>query len=235
MPPLRAIARRGEAVIDLKRICHAFSITGMADTTVRASCWSVTINNPTEDDRKRLGEPPDWVKEVHYQDEVGQEGTLHIQGCLVTAQCRFSKIKSYLPRAHIEVARSKEALLKYVKKTDTAVEGTQKIVEGSYVTMHKALMMIAEKHRDDFGIWFMESDRSDRDVEEWKRKEFWQIVNEILVDRPEIVSILTDARLERAWLKTRGVWITLLDRQDRQTELEDEDIPVVRKKPRINL
>lgn len=201
----------------------------MADTTARASCWSITINNPTEDDRHRLAEPPDWVKEVHFQDEIGEEGTLHIQGCLVTAQCRFSKVKAYMPRAHIEVARSKQALLKYVKKTDTAVEGTQQVVEGSYVSMNKALMMIAGKAQN-LTEWFLAADRSMKDVEEWKHREFWTAVNEILLDRPEIVSILTDARLERAWVKTRGVWITLLDRQDRQTEKDDQDIPLVIKK-----
>lgn len=89
----------------------------------RASCWSITINNPTEDDlvawRSLSG--LHWVREVTGQMEQGENGTPHLQGCLKTAQVRFAQVKKALPRAHIEVARNVQALQSYVVKEDTRI------------------------------------------------------------------------------------------------------------------
>ena len=84
----------------------------------RGTCWSITINNPTEEDLK-FQFPPGWKMEG--QIELGNEGTQHYQGMLKTPQVRFSAIKKYIPRAHIEKARSAAALEAYVHKTDTRV------------------------------------------------------------------------------------------------------------------
>lgn len=94
--------------------------------SVSGTVWSITINNPSEEDRRLLKECPGWVKETVYQDEVGTEGTLHIQGMIKAKYTiKFNAIKQWLPRAHIEKARNAQALMNYVKKTETAVEGTQ--------------------------------------------------------------------------------------------------------------
>lgn len=88
--------------------------------------WSITINNPSEDDRTALKTWPSFVKETVYQDEVGENGTLHIQGmvkCKYTV--KFQSIKKWLERAHIEKARNSEALKNYVMKAETAIPGTQ--------------------------------------------------------------------------------------------------------------
>jgi len=84
----------------------------------RGCCWSITINNPTDDDTKC--DMPGWSLEGQY--EVGAEGTRHFQGILKTGkQVRFSAVKRVFPRAHIEVARNKKALEAYVKKEETRV------------------------------------------------------------------------------------------------------------------
>lgn len=93
-------------------------------TTVRASYWLVTMNNPTDSDRALLKSPEDYVKQMWYQDEIGEEGTLHIQLCINTTQVRFSQIKDWLPRAHIEAARNSQACKNYCKKSATSVPGT---------------------------------------------------------------------------------------------------------------
>lgn len=183
----------------------------------RASWWSITLNNPTDEDRNRIQNPPSWVKAIHFQEEVGAEGTPHIQGALNTAQVRFSQVKGWLSRAHIEIARNKEALLKYVKKTETAIAGTQRVIQGDYLTMDKALLSVAS-YKWNLTEWLMEGDRTEREVVEWKRKEFWNAVNSILLEKPGIVGLLTNPQIERAWIHTRETWIQLLDRQDRQTE-----------------
>lgn len=89
--------------------------------TERASCWSITINNPTSDDEQALKRLRDevWFMGFQSQLEQGENGTPHIQGMLKTTQQRFSTIKKALPRAHIEVARNVKALAQYVQKSDT--------------------------------------------------------------------------------------------------------------------
>lgn len=91
------------------------------DSAKKSCYWSITINNPTDDDFIRWeglkGEK--WVKKVMGQLEKGENGTPHIQGMLNTDSVRFSQIKRALPRAHIEVAKKPAALANYVQKEDT--------------------------------------------------------------------------------------------------------------------
>lgn len=86
--------------------------------SVRASCWSITINNPTDQETTCL--VPGWKLEGQF--EVGKEGTRHFQGMLITPQVRFTQVKRNFPRAHIEVAKSKKALEVYVHKPETRVQ-----------------------------------------------------------------------------------------------------------------
>jgi len=91
----------------------------------RGSWWSFTINNPSPDDRAALKAPIEPAVELFYQDEIGEGGTLHIQGCVHTTYMRMVQLKEWLPRAHLEVARNKDALKNYVKKKETGLPGTQ--------------------------------------------------------------------------------------------------------------
>lgn len=87
------------------------------DTSQRARCWSITINNPEEKDLKC--DYPGW--KLQGQFEEGEQGTRHFQGMLETPQVRFSAVKRAFPRGHIEVARNKQALQQYVNKDETRV------------------------------------------------------------------------------------------------------------------
>lgn len=86
--------------------------------TERSNCWSITINNPTETDLTTTL-PAGWS--VEGQIEEGDEGTPHYQAMLKTPQVRFSAVKKIFPRAHIESARNRSALQKYVHKDETRV------------------------------------------------------------------------------------------------------------------
>jgi len=86
--------------------------------TARYSCWSITINNPTEEDVRC--EVPGWVLKGQYEE--GASGTRHFQGMLCTPQVRASAVKRVFPRAHIEGARNKKALEKYINKEETRLE-----------------------------------------------------------------------------------------------------------------
>lgn len=110
--------------------------------TDRATCWSITINNPKEEEyQKPL--PPSW-KLTGQLEEGDEEGTLHFQGMLKTNQVRFSAVKKEFPRAHIEVARNKEALAKYVTKEETRVASVQSIP-----TLFEYQTIIADKWDED--------------------------------------------------------------------------------------
>lgn len=88
----------------------------------RATCWSVTINNPTDSDKEcidRARQRSGW--KVDGQLEKGQEGTLHYQLKVNTPQVRFSALKKAFPRGHIEPARNAAALDVYVHKEESRV------------------------------------------------------------------------------------------------------------------
>lgn len=95
----------------------------MPEQSDKACCWSITINNPTDDDHVQWAalSALHWVKEVTGQLEKGEEGTLHIQGMVKTQSVRFAALKKALPRAHIEPARNAAALAKYVSKLETRI------------------------------------------------------------------------------------------------------------------
>jgi len=91
-------------------------------STDRANCWSLTINNPTPADDECIAQARARGWKVDGQKEQGEEsGTIHYQICLTTGQVRFSAVKKMFPRARIEIAREKSALLKYVNKQETRV------------------------------------------------------------------------------------------------------------------
>lgn len=89
----------------------------------RSTCWSITINNPEQSDHDATNNTSGWKDFVSFEGQVekGENGTPHIQGMLKTKSVKFSVVKKYFPRAHIEIAKSQVALEKYVHKEDTRV------------------------------------------------------------------------------------------------------------------
>lgn len=114
--------------------------------TDRATCWSITINNPTDDDIHVKHLPAKW--QMVGQMEQGKEGTVHYQGMLTTPQVRFSAVKKVFPRAHIEVAKNKSALQKYVSKDDTRISKVDDVVS-SIPTLFDYQHTIASQWDDD--------------------------------------------------------------------------------------
>lgn len=88
---------------------------------MKATCWSITINNPVDGEENRWQNVPGW--KLVGQFEVGEKnGVRHIQGMLKTPQVRFAAVKRVFPRAHIQIARNEAALTNYVKKPETRVD-----------------------------------------------------------------------------------------------------------------
>lgn len=128
--------------------------------TDRATCWSITINNPQESEYQ-IVLPVGWKLEG--QLERGKEGTVHYQGCLRTPQVRFSAVKKQFPRAHIEIARDAIALKKYVHKEETRVKEVDSIPTMFQYQDIIAGMWIEDEYRKLLNEEFEKSDLPDCD------------------------------------------------------------------------
>jgi len=124
----------------------------------RATCWSVTINNPNKADDENIAvakQKSGWA--VYGQKEVGENGTEHYQLMVTTPQVRFSAIKKAFPRSHIEVARDRKALTKYVNKEDTRIAGLPK--DNNYPSMSQLW--------DDFSLYIDDSHKKYGCIYDW--------------------------------------------------------------------
>lgn len=210
------------------KINPLYSIMDAEDLTVRASWWSLTLNNPTDDDRTIVhNNPPRWLRSIKGQDEIGgKNNTLHIQMVLNTDQVRASSIKEWLRRAHIKAALTKEHkanLMNYVHKQETAVPGTQFQhqwrEENKSLSQAQALMKIAElawtneQCGERLQKYFMDNGKHMTKLQLFE-EEFWECVCLLLGQDENLVSIYTQPQYIRAWTRTRPVWIKkVLDSQ----------------------
>lgn len=95
--------------------------TPCRNTNKRARGYAITINNPSEVD---IAAFCNLGCEFIYQIESGQNNTTHLQGFLYFKNAvSFASVKKSLERAHIEVAKNKEACINYCKKEETRISG----------------------------------------------------------------------------------------------------------------
>jgi len=109
----------------------------------RATCWSITINNPVKNDEEFIAAARQKGWKVDGQLEKGENGTPHYQLIVRTPQVRFSAVKKAFPRAHIEVARNPTALASYVKKSETR-EGELPKTESKYPSQSAYFKLVVE-------------------------------------------------------------------------------------------
>lgn len=90
----------------------------------QATRWCFTINNYTPDDLELVKNFGTYGK---CQEEVGENGTPHLQGCCVfKSNQRISALKKLHPTAHWEVMRGTlEQAEEYCSKEDTRKEGCE--------------------------------------------------------------------------------------------------------------
>lgn len=207
------------------------------DTTCRCSWWSITLNNPTEEDRQTIhSNPPRWLKYIAGQDEISPTtGTLHIQAYCITEQVRMSSVHNWLPRAHLKPAYTKEHrdtlrnqyCNENKKKNDSFVIGThfehKYREENENLTMAGALTKLAELaySREYYNKLITEKDdngkiiRTQKDVRE---REYWETANMMIAANENMVALYTQPQYLRAWLHTRDVWTAKVE-IDRQTSI----------------
>lgn len=115
------------------------------DGSKRSTCWSITINNPTKEDEDATQNLQGWKDFIEFkgQLEKGENGTEHIQGMLITRSVKFSAVKKQFPRAHIEIAKSKAALSKYVEKEETKLADLPKVKVATVATLNTKLVFLS--------------------------------------------------------------------------------------------
>lgn len=188
------------------------------------------MNNPTETDWTAIKALPSFVRYSKGQEEVGENGTHHIQAIANTSQVRMSQMKSWLPRAHFETVKTKQHIqnaLNYVWKDDTAVSDTRFEV-GSIVekakTFDDILYDIAEYLVDNpEGMFTVDK----MDLVQWSglshaqaiEKEFSRAVNSIVKTDFALASLLVRPDLFRAWKLFRESFIEKVG-LDRQTSVQ---------------
>lgn len=180
------------------------------DTTIRASCWSITVFNDDYDIIEHwMNNPnsfPSWLKEVWGSREAcPKSGRPHQHICLVTTQIRLSTIKGELPTANISPVIKKEALKDYVMKAETSI-GQKRVVKNiNYITLPdmletlgkvavkcfepEELMDIVEGHLGEDNKYKVNKDKG-----------FARISNEYMKTAPlGHLSVLLNPQLLRAW------------------------------------
>jgi len=196
--------------------------------TDRANCWSITINNPTEKDLNPTL-PAGWS--ITGQIEQGEEKTEHYQACLTTPQVRFSAVKKVFPRAHIEMAKNRDALKKYVHKEDTrltAVADKQSNIPTLFDYQHT----IAERWVDSEWEAFAEKMTNEdpkKTIGDWALEYVDSLVaTDIENGLCGIEYIAINPMWRSAWKK---FWRPMIRRErqrvadKRQTDRQEEDVP----------
>lgn len=150
--------------------------------------------------------PPIVAEWGRQTEKCPDTGRLHYQGYLRTSrQVRLSQLKGVFPGVHFEIARNWSASKNYCKKSETAIPGTQVVLvnPAKAMTMAQALTRIASHKWDITHDKDLEPEKYERAI----KAEYWSAVKAILSDEPDAVGIYTQPQYERAWMKTRDVWI----------------------------
>lgn len=101
--------------------------------TTLATCWSMTLNNPDENEMVLIRNPnPEYIRQLIWTPEEGdEEGTPHIQAYIkLMKQQRMSFIKKLYPRGHFKSITSdeyKKNCSDYAQKDDHTTVGAHVI------------------------------------------------------------------------------------------------------------
>ena len=170
---------------------------GQTDKTTR---WAFTA---FEEQWELFNIQPDLIADWGWQTETAPDtGRLHYQGFIQTKRtCRFAQMRKLLPGVHLEVARNWNALLKYCRKTETAVPGTQvhQVNSSPSLTVSKAMVLLAQ-HCEEY------MDPMNEDPDDWRKQEYWRCVCRILLKSPDTAGIWANPIYRTLWINTNSVW-----------------------------
>lgn len=168
------------------------------DRKVRSTWWSVTAFNGEMAVLEDTAHYPEFVVRVYGGREVcPTSGREHFQGAIqCQVQVRMSIFKQWLPTAHLEPARSQDALKAYAMKPETAIgEKVERLneVQPVFLKAHEVCALIGKQ--------LSKAELSDLVV-----CPYWLAVNRILIANKSLTSQLMNPSLRNFWLNTRHVW-----------------------------
>lgn len=103
--------------------------SGRAGNTMsaRKRCWMLTWNNYTREDHEMLKKHvSERCTDYVIQEEVGENGTPHLQGYVYYKSAReFKTLKKEWPKVHWEPTNNMDAARKYCKKEETRAPETE--------------------------------------------------------------------------------------------------------------
>lgn len=180
---------------------------------MRATYWSVTAFNEEIEILEKRIEVPDYIKEiVGGVEKCPKSEKLHFQGMLVcNHQVRLSKIKKWLPTAHLEPARNKDDLRKYALKAETAV-GEKSTWTNDWEGLHGFSCRLmtyvfdeieARPAIEEDGCWYRAADRMS--VPDWECM-FNSARSRLLKEHPKEMYRFMNAPYKRLWCETALVW-----------------------------
>lgn len=198
--------------------------TGRTDTTKKSCWWSITAFNDDMDMLVAIQEgerdlPNNWRQLYGGVEECPKTGKKHFQGALNTASVRMANIKSILSTAHIEPVRSNaECLKKYAMKSETAV-GEKSVVKNlKYYSVSDVLLLFAEKYVEK---WMPYKVKYDEDILEDEDKGFARIGSEIIREKYELVALISQPQVARAWKLFH--WSIISVYEERRDKLIEEE------------
>jgi len=118
---------------------------------MKATWWSITVFDVQEIEMCQKSQMfPLWCRSVYGGlEKCPDTERLHFQGAIQAhRQVRFTQVKAWLPKAHIEAAKDVAALKKYAMKSETAVG--EKTVRTNFNTLSNMCENIARATLGEF-------------------------------------------------------------------------------------
>lgn len=180
------------------------------DPASKSSWWSITSFD--EDEWNRMQKPdtyPAFVKAVYGGlEECPDTGRKHFQGALNTAHVRFTQVKNWLSKAHIEKAIKPDSLVKYAMKEETSAgekiarSNPRTFLEFHDLCEHIAYYGIPPVYRE------KATDQAETNtvIPEITESMYWNGINIIIFQRPDLASSLSKFNMN-FWLKTAETWL----------------------------
>lgn len=198
-------------------------MTDKTDRQKRSGCWSITSFDEEEWGKLTSGNFPEFVKEVYGGlEECPETKRKHFQGAIKTAYCRFSQVKGWLGKAHIESALHKDALIKYAMKQETSIEEKKMVKNEKFFQLEDVMKLLGKTYvtlEEENVKFYKYSFVGGKDIYSFDgeidvpghERNYWIIVRTILRNRAYLCGILSNPQTYRLWKNTAQVWIDFCD------------------------
>lgn len=156
------------------------------------------------------GKLPEFVKAIHGGRETcPTTGKIHFQGAIQChQQQRFSAIKNWLPKSHIENAKNADAVKQYCMKNETAAgPKTSRTNELKHYRANEMCMLLARVKLDDNEIRYVSSSAK-------PHASFNARIRKILLTQPELAGQLMNPSLRGFYTETESTWAQLVREAD---------------------